>query len=178
MSDAYYPPPAFSFTVAVIGSATALSLLTRIDASFQDISGIEAEFLTEEVIEGGENRFVHRLPTHGKYPNLVLKRGAVTRDSFLLEWVGQTVGSGMSLPILPQNMLVTLLNESGTPSIAWAFANAYPIKTSVSSLNSEDNKILIETMELSYNYFERVNLGGAASAAVKVAALTARLAKG
>jgi phage tail-like protein len=178
MSDAYHPPPAFYFTVTVLGSATALSLLTSIDASFQDISGIEAEFQTEEVVEGGENRFAHRLPKQGKYPNLVLKRGAVTKDSFLLEWVGQTVGSGMSLPILPQNILVTLLNESGNPAIAWGFVNAYPVKTSVSGLNSEDNKILIETLELSYNYFERVNLGGGASAAVKVAALAARLAKG
>jgi phage tail-like protein len=176
MAEAYYPPPAFYFTVTVLGSATALSLLTDIDASFQEISGIQAKFQTEEVVEGGENRFVHRLPTQAKYPNLVLKRGAVTKDSFLVEWVGQTVGSSLSLPILPQNILVTLLNQSSIPSIAWAFMNAYPVKSSVASLQSQENKILIETLELSYNYFERVNLGGAASAAVKLAALTARLA--
>jgi phage tail-like protein len=175
MTEAYYPPPAFYFTVAVLGSATALSLLTSIDASFQEISGINAEFQTEDVVEGGENRFVHRLPKQGKYSNLVLKRGAVSKDSFLLEWVGQTVGSGMSLPIVPQNILVTLLDESAIPSIAWAFVNAYPVKSSVTALNSQDSKLLIETLELSYNYFERVNLGGAASAAVKIAALTARL---
>lgn len=176
MAEAYYPPPAFYFTVTVLGSATALSLLTDIDASFQEISGIQGEFQIEEVAEGGENRFVHRLPKQGKYPNLVLKRGAVATDSFLAEWVGQTVGSSLSLPILPQNLLVTLLNENGNPLIVWAFVNAYPVKTSVSSLNSQDSKILIETLELSYNYFERLNLGGAASAAVKLAALTARLA--
>src|SRR3954471_1559780 len=104
MSDAYLPPPAFYFTLQVIGSGTALSLLTRVDASFQEISGIEAEFQTEEVVEGGENRFAHRLPKQGKYPNLVLKRGAVNGDSFLLEWVGQSVGSSLALPIIPQNL--------------------------------------------------------------------------
>jgi len=128
MSEPYYPPPAFRFTVAVLGSATALSLLTSIDASFQEISGIQGEFQTEEVTEGGENRFVHRLPKPAKYPNLVLKRGAVATDSFFAEWVGQTVGSGLSLPILPQNILVTLLDESADPLIAWAFVNASPVK--------------------------------------------------
>lgn len=172
----YYPPPAFHFTVAVLGSATALSLLTSVDASFQEISGIQAEFQTEEVVEGGENRFVHRLPKQGRYSNLVMKRGAVYTDSFLSEWFGQTVGSGMSLPILPQNLLVTLLNESGVPLIAWAFVNAYPVKWDMAPMNSEDNKILIETLELSYNYFERLNLGGGASAAVKLAQMTARMA--
>jgi len=87
----------------------------------------------------------------------------------------QTVGSGMSLPIVPQNILVTLLDESAIPSIAWAFVNAYPVKTSVAALQLARQQVLIETLELSYNYFERVNLGGAASAAVKIAALTARL---
>ena len=40
MSENYYPPPGFYFSLAVLGSATALSLLTSIDASFQEISGI------------------------------------------------------------------------------------------------------------------------------------------
>lgn len=175
MSDTYYPPGGFYFTVAVLGSATPLALATSVDASFQEISGIEGKFNTEEVTEGGENRFVHRLPKPASYSNLVLKRGIVAVDSFLVEWVGQTVGSGLSLPILPQNILVTLLNEAGNPLIAWGFVNAWPVRSQVAPLNASDNKVLIETMEFSYNYFDRVNLGGAVGAAVKLAQLTARL---
>ncbi|MBK8251179.1 MAG: phage tail protein [Polyangiaceae bacterium] len=176
MSDTYYPPGAFYFTVTVLGSGTLFSLLTDIDASFQEVSGINAEFGIEPVTEGGENRFIHKLPKATKYQNLVLKRGVVTQDSVLAEWVGQTVGSGMSLPILPQNLLVSLLNESGNPIIVWGFANAYPVKWDVSPMNSQENKILTETMEFAYNYFERVNLGSGLSAAVKIAQLAARLA--
>ena len=33
----------------------------------------------ETVVEGGENRFVHRLPKPVKHPNLVLKRGSPRR---------------------------------------------------------------------------------------------------
>lgn len=175
MSDTYYPPGGFYFTVAVLGTGTALAMASGVDASFQEISGIEAKFDTEEVTEGGENRFVYRLPKPAKYSNLVLKRGIVAVDSFLVEWVGQTVGSGLSLPILPQNILVTLLNEAGNPLIAWGFVNAWPVRSQVAALSASDNKILIETMELSYNYFDRVNLGGGASVAIKLAQLTARL---
>lgn len=176
MSDTYYPPAGFYFTVTVLGSATALALASGVDASFQEVSGIEAKFNTEEVTEGGENRFVYRLPKPASYSNLVLKRGIVAVDSFFVEWVGQTVGSGLALPILPQNLLVTLLNEEGNPLIAWGFWNAWPVRSQVAPLNSSDNKVLIETMELAYNYFDRVNLGGAVSAAVKLAQLTAKLA--
>lgn len=176
MEDTYYPPGAFYFSVQVLGSGTALALLTDIDASFQEVSGIQAQFDVEDVAEGGENRFVHHLPKRGKYPNLSLKRGIVTASSFLAEWAGQTIGSRLSLPILTQNILVMLLGEGGVPLIAWAFANAYPVKWDVGALNSEENKILTETLELSYSYFDRIVLGSAASVGAKLAQLTARLA--
>jgi len=93
MTDQYYPPGAFHFTVKVIGSLTLGSVLPNIDASFQEVSGIQSAFEVEEVVEGGENRFAHRLTKPAKYSDLVLKRGIITRGSFLAEWVEQTIGS-------------------------------------------------------------------------------------
>lgn len=175
MTEQYYPPAGFYFTVTVLGSGTALALLSDVDASFQEVSGIQAEFGVEEVVEGGENRFVHRLPKPAQHPNLVLKRGVVTRDSFLAEWVGLTVGSGLSLPIVTQNLLVTLLTPEGAPSIVWGFSNAYPIKWDVGPFDSTRNEVLTETLEFSYNYFERVNLGSGASVAIALSRLAASL---
>jgi len=159
MADEYYPPGAFYFTVTILGSGTALSVLTDIDASFQEVSGIQAERGVEEVTEGGENRFVHRLPLPTKYQNLVLKRGVVTKASFLAEWFGLTVGSGLSLPIVTQNVVVSLLGADGIPLIAWLFVNAWPVRWEMAPLDAQENKILVETLELSYNYFQRFNLG-------------------
>ena len=175
MTETYYPPGGFYFTVAVLGSGSALAMACGNDASFQEVSGIEARTNTEDVTEGGENRFVHRLPKPATFSNLVLKRGIVAGDSFLVEWVGQSVGSGLALPIIPQSILVTLLNENGNPLIAWGFINAWPVRSQVAALNASDNRVLIESMELTYNYYDRVNLGGTLSAAVKLAQLTARL---
>ena len=63
----------------------------------------------------------------------------------------------------------------GIPSIAWGFVNAYPLRWEVGPLDSMDNKILTESLEFSYNYFERVNLNGL-GAATKLAQFAARLA--
>ncbi|WP_444997448.1 phage tail protein [Aliikangiella sp. IMCC44359] len=174
MSDEYYPPGAFYFTVTVLGSATPLAMLTEIDASFEEVTGIQSQFDVEEEVEGGENRFVHRLPKAAKYSNLVLKRGVVTKDSFLAEWVGETIGANLSLPIIPQNLLVSLLSNDGYPSIAWLFVNAYPLRWEVSAMNAQQNQLLTENLEFSYNYFERFNLGSGLSAAVKLAKVAAK----
>ncbi|HEX2580469.1 MAG TPA: phage tail protein [Dongiaceae bacterium] len=175
MAESYYPPGSFYFTVQLIGALAAANLIDKIDASFQEVSGLEANFLTEEVVEGGENRFAHRLPLRGSYSNLLLKRGVVFKDSLLAEWAGQTVGSGLSIPILPQNVLVMLLDSKENPLVAWTFVNAWPVRWAVSPLDAMENRVLIETFELSYNYMERVNLGGNASVATKMAQFIHRL---
>lgn len=41
--------------------------------SFKEVSGISSEVSTEEITEGGENRFKYKVPTHVKYSNLELK---------------------------------------------------------------------------------------------------------
>lgn len=174
--EQYYPPGAFYFSLKVLGTGAAVSVLTDVDASFQEVTGIQSAFEVEEVAEGGENRFAHRLPRITKYSNLVLKRGIVTADSFLSEWAGFTIGSSLALPVVTQNLLVLLLNADGLPSIAWGFFNAYPVRWEVGALDSLENRILTETLEFSYNYFERVVLGSGLSVATKLAQLTARLA--
>lgn len=159
MSDTYFPPGGFYFTITVVGSGTALSVLTDVDASFQEVTGIQSERGIEEVTEGGENRFVHRLPTATRYSNLVLKRGVVTKASFLAEWVSGMLGSTLSLPLITQNLVVTLLDESSQPLVAWTFVNAYPVKWDISPMDSMDNRVLTETLEFAYSYFQRLNVG-------------------
>lgn len=176
MAEPYYPPPAFHFSVRILGAGAAVAALTGSDASFSEISGMQAEWSTEEVTEGGENRFVHRLPKAAKYGNLVLKRGVVTGSSFFTEWVGASIGSSLSIPIVTQNLLVMLLDEKAAPTIAWVFVNAYPVKCQVGALNSTGNDVLIETLELSYNYYERMTLGSAAALAMALTRLAARFA--
>lgn len=151
----YYPPPSFHFGVAFIG-ATAGALLSNLDASFQEVSGIQADMEVDTIIEGGENRFAYRLPRSVKYPNLVMKRGVVTMASTLASWVEDTLGSGLATPVEPRDLLVSLLNKDSIPLISWNIVAAYPVKWQLAPLAAMDNSVLVETLELAYNYFNRI----------------------
>ena len=66
-----------------------------------------------------------------------------------------TLGGGLALPVEPRNLKIDLMNDQHTPSLSWTVERAWPLRWEVSSLNSQDNKLLVETLELSYNYFFR-----------------------
>lgn len=155
MNQAYYPPGKFFFSVSVLPSGSTTGADAGLDSSFQEVSGIEAELGTEDVAEGGENRFVYRLPKQTKYQPLVLKRGVVTQDSALGQWVASTIGATLAQPIVPQNLMVLLLGEGAKPLISWTFYNAYPLKWKTAALNSMENDVLTESLEFSYSYFVR-----------------------
>jgi phage tail-like protein len=145
-----YPPSAFYFKLAF--SATGgIS-----DTSFQEVSGIESELKTEEYVELGENRYVHKLPTGESHPNLVLKRGIAPLTSPLVIWCRSVFEGSFAVPIVPMPVVVMLMNENKIPIRTWSFANAYPVKWSIDSFNSTKNEVAIETIELSYNYSNRM----------------------
>ncbi|MFG3756273.1 phage tail protein, partial [Klebsiella pneumoniae] len=102
MADVFYPPVAFHFSITLDGA-----LGNSPDASFQEVSGIKVEFGTEDVVEGGQNQFAHRLPTQAKYANLVLKRGVVVAASPLASWMSNTLGSQLTRPIRLRELMVT-----------------------------------------------------------------------
>jgi phage tail-like protein len=96
------------------------------------------------------------LPKQVRYSNLVLKRGAVALGSVLNVWLTATLNSGLALPIVTQDLIVMLLDRNGLPLITWTVVGAFPVRWELAPLSSEDNKVLIETLELSYNYFFRL----------------------
>jgi phage tail-like protein len=137
----YYPPLGFHFIVEFTQF--------KGEFQFQSVSGLSVDLETEEISEGGENRFKHKLPFRAKYPNLVLKRGFIV-NSDLVKWCRNAIEN---LEIVPTNLTVTLLNEELNSLKTWNVVHAYPVKWSMTDFNAEESKIAIETIELSYHYF-------------------------
>lgn len=151
----YYPPVGFHFKVEFSFLPSGSN-----DARFQEVSGLAAEVSMEEITEGGENRFTHRLPNRAKYSNLVLKRGLLT-DSKLIDWIKNSVETIQAEPgkFEPATVIVTLLNENHEPvGDTYSFIKAWPVKWSVSAFKAQDNSLVVETIELSYNYFKKIKL--------------------
>ncbi len=145
--DVYVPPAAFSFRVDIDGAEG--------DTSFQEVSGLQVEIETEDVVEGGQNRYVHKLPVRTKYSNLMLKRGVVTKGSAFGKWVTQAMSRGLVRQNDAKTIVVKLLDEKQGPLIVWKIFGAYPLRWEHSGLNSMGNDVLTETIELTYQFFQR-----------------------
>lgn len=153
----YVPPVSFSYRVDIDGAES--------DTSFQEVSGLKVEVTVEPLREGGQNRYMHQLPTGTKYSNLVLKRGVVTTQSPLGRWLQQAMSLG---PVRqePKTIVVQLLDEARNPLVVWKVFGAYPLRWEHSALNSTGNDVLSETIELTYQFFQReAGKGGQSRAA-------------
>lgn len=146
---AHYPPVGFYFSVVFLIDNAQCP-----ETAFQEVSGLSAELGVEEYAEGGENRFSHRLPARGKYPNLLLKRGLLS-GSTLAGWFKK---AAESMEFKPANVTVTLLNENGQPLLAWRFDRVWPIKWSTSDFKAQENSIAVETLELAYSSFTKITV--------------------
>jgi phage tail-like protein len=143
----YEPPPAFFFVVYVDRYVT--------DTSFQEVTGLQVETETEDVVEGGQNRYVHRLPVRTKYSNLVLKRGVVTIPSPFGSWLDKAMSLGPVRKVSAKTVVVQLLDPTWIPLVSWKVFGAYPLRWEHSALNAMGNEVLTETVELGYQFFER-----------------------
>lgn len=122
--------------------------------AFQEVSGISAELNVEEITPT-EDHFKHKLSSGVKHGNLILKRGMLPANSKFLEWCNGILEGDLSTAIQPHDVSVALLDSSGGVLMKWTFHKAWPAKWTVSDLKSQENNLPIESIELTYNYFER-----------------------
>jgi phage tail-like protein len=146
---AYYPPVGFYFKVTIDGFPEA-------EADFQEVTGLSMTLETQAVKEGGENRFVHQLPVRTMSDKLVLKRGLKVSSS-LLSWCSQAIEE---FSFSPKNIDIFLLDPGrpdslNNPLAAWHVTHAYPVKWAATGLNAMNNELVIETIEIQYQYFTK-----------------------
>ncbi len=140
----YTPPLGFHFRVEF-----DLKDAGDNDIRFREVSGLTMELEEETVNEGGENRFSHKLPVRGRYPDLVLKRGLLTSTG-VRAWIEDAV---QNLVIQPTTVWVSLLNDAHEPLQTYTVIGAWPKKWAVSDFSAESSDVVVETLELAYQTF-------------------------
>ena len=150
-SDSFLP--AFRFNVSFSDLKIGDKTVKQKDIGFSEVSGIGAELQIEEVVEGGENQFVHRLPKPAKYKNLVLKRAMETDVQPVIQWAEQAI---YNMKFSTCTVTVSIMKDDEHPLASWKFENAYPVKLEIGSLDAKKGEIVIETLELVYRYSQRV----------------------
>ena len=111
--------------------------------AFCHCSGLELSIEVLEYREGGNNDVVHRLPGRMTYPNLLLSRGLTNEDA-LLRWFYATHTEA-------QRKEVTLTLSAGSMQRTFTFAEAYPVRWSGPSVDSNGTSMATESLEVAHS---------------------------
>lgn len=135
-----YPPLNMHFIVEFHNKEFIL------DKNFLSVQGLQARIeQTEEKRKGQAN-----------FENLILKR-AYKPDSKLVRWCMDAINNLKKEPV---DLTVKLLSANHNMLSGWRIIQAVPIAWGVEELHAQESKILIESIELKYFYFEVMNSSG------------------
>ena len=139
------PIPAYNFSIE-IGDATV--------ALFQSCKNLEMKRETESLTEGGLNAYTYEFAGHITFGHVTLETGLTTSD-FFWKWMSDGQLDGWIQP-----MDFSLVQRRPSPDAytvvrKWDFFNAFPVKWKLSDLSADDSqKIAIESLEISFDYFD------------------------
>ena len=118
--------------------------------SFSKCTGLAGEVATEEYQEGGENRFAHRFPSRGSFPNLVLAQGAGPTQE-LWDWFYEFHVAGLVSPRDGTVTLMSTVDGDVTAVRVWAFTRGWPAKLSGPDLDAQSSAVAIESIEIAHH---------------------------
>jgi phage tail-like protein len=133
-----------------------LNVLFRLHLGQEDVAdcsectGLSLEVGTEDYHEGGENRFVWKLPVGGQVPNLVLKRGIATSTA-LWDWFVAYVENGTVELRDGQVSLLASTDQKAKPARVWSFTGGFPVKWTGPDLNAISAGVAFETLEIAHH---------------------------
>ncbi|MET0458546.1 MAG: phage tail protein [Ilumatobacteraceae bacterium] len=138
---------------------TAATFLFEVDGveigRFMGVSGLEVTVAVEEIEEGGENSYVHKLPGRMTWPNITLKRG-ITQNDTLLAWLNKSSGEQFSAngnKLARSTAAITLMGPAGARLRSWEFDGAFPIKWKGPDFDVASTDMALEELEITHHGF-------------------------
>jgi phage tail-like protein len=122
--------------------------------AFTEVSGLAVTIEVEDVPEGGQNAYTHKLLGRMKWPNLVLKRG-ITDTNALFEWLMECSGEGFAKQnkVIGRSGKVSVLSAAGKAVRTWEFENAKPVRWSGPKLAASSRDLAVEELEVCHSGF-------------------------
>lgn len=100
---------------------------------FREISGLGVKLETQEIIEGGQNGYVHTVPGRMKWDQITFKRGLTHTDN-LFKWFWDCSGEGFAaagdkVHRSTASIVARRYAEAGGDKLrAWNLVDAFPIE--------------------------------------------------
>jgi phage tail-like protein len=120
-------------------------------AAFTECTLPNLQVETEEIKEGGQNTYTHKLPVRINAGTITLRSG-LTRNDALLKWYLQVLKGDMKNAT--RTVTVVIFDSLGKRVATWTFHGAYPVKWSGPALKTSDSVVAIEEIEFAHHGFE------------------------
>lgn len=122
---------------------------------FTEVSGLDIEVEVIAYREGGDRTGgFQKLPGLKKYSDITLKRGIVKDDYDFYTWIN----SANFEDVERRDVTISLLNNQHQPVFIWKVKNAFPTKYCGPVLNASNSDVAIETLVLTHEGIEVVQL--------------------
>lgn len=136
--DAIWPLPKFYFTVQ-LGDEKGVT--------FQEVDGLDSETQIIEYRHGNSPVFYPiKMPGLGRVGNVTMRKGIFVNDNKFWDWYNEIKLN----TIKRRTVVISLLDETGTPKRTWTLNNAWPTKITGTDLKSEGNEVAVESIEVAY----------------------------
>ena len=117
---------------------------------FTGCEGLAAEYTVEEVVEGGNNSYVYKLPSRVKYTNVKLSR-LLTKDSGkTAAWFSKYAKGGQKRG----QATITLFDVKGKAICRWELKEVHPLNWTGPNFSTDGSGVAKETLELIYHGFD------------------------
>lgn len=129
---------------------------------FSAIRGLAVYARTEDLREGGQNEFTHRLPGRLEWPNIVFTHG-ITESDALFEWMNKTSGQGFAAngnKLQRSTGAITVVASNGKRLRAWSLNGVIPVRWSGPQFDSGSSATLSEELEIAHHGFQAANVNG------------------
>ncbi len=144
-----------------ISSAFALTIDNVEIGVFREISGLEVSIQTQDIVEGGQNAFVHKVPGRMSWPNITFKRGLTQADN-LFKWLNDCSGDGFakeSNALDRKTGAIVVVDNTGKPLRSWNLIDVFPVKWTGPSFSTDGTNALEESLEITHHGFTAATSG-------------------
>lgn len=158
------PTPAFRFTVEIE------NILHQ--GWFTECSGLKVQRGVEDVVQVGQNSYIHKLAGRYSAGEITLKHGLFAADQSLWDWLTQDINdTDKNYRVKRHTVTISLHSVGGVTQSArqWVFENAFPSQWTLNDLAATSGKIVLETLTLSFGGGDTQADGGGAGASGETA---------
>jgi len=126
-------------------------------ATFNEIEGVEMRVEVVTLSEGGQNGFVHQLPGRASWPTLIMRKGTISNDDALWNWISSTTGEQFSAndnKLERKSAAITVMSSTGARLRSWELIGAWPCYWSLTPMNVEANTPIGEEIHIKHHGFK------------------------